>query len=88
MKRILLFVLAFGIGLATYAQSYSFKINTKEKKVIQSPAIGVEPIKSKAITKAEIQTKRITPPEGRETNIVTIIPIGTSANAYGYGYAG
>ena len=88
MKKIVLFALALGIGLATYAQAYNFKIDTRQQKAIQAPAIGIEPVKSQAVVKANIQSKRITPPAGRDVNIVTIIPIGTSANAYGYGYAG
>ncbi len=89
MKKIVLFALAIGIGLATYAQqAYTFKIDTKQKSRIKSPAIGVEPLKTQAITKSYIQHKRIVPPADRNVNIVSIIEIGTSANAYGYGYAG
>lgn len=45
MKKILLFALALGIGASSMAQqSYKFKIDTKEQKKIEAPAIGIEPI--------------------------------------------
>ncbi len=88
MKKIVLLALALGIGFATYAQAYRFKIDTKQQKRIEAPAIGIEPVKSEAVVKSDIQEKRITPPADRNVNIVTIIEIGTAANAYGYGYGG
>ena len=88
MKKILLFALALGIGASSMAQqSYKFKIDTKEQKKIEAPAIGIEPIKSVAVTKSDITSEVITPSD-RDVNIVNIIDIGTSANAYGYGYGG
>ncbi len=89
MKKILLFVLALGVGYATIAQqAYKFRIDTKSQKAVTAPAIGIEPIKSAAITKSDIDHQVATPNSDRNTNIVTVIDIGTSANAYGYGYAG
>ena len=84
MKKILLFALALGIGASSMAQqSYKFKIDTKEQKKIEAPAIGIEPIKSASVTKSDIKSEIITPAD-RDINIVNIIDIGTSANAYGY----
>ena len=87
MKKILLLVLVVGIGLSAMSQAYNFKIDTKEMKKIEAPAIGIEPVKSFAITKSDIKSEVIVPTD-RDVNIVSIIDIGTSANAYGYGYAG
>ena len=88
MKKFLLFALALGIGVSAMSQqAYKFKIDTKEMKKSEAPAIGIEPVKSLAVTKSDIKSEVISPSD-RDANIVTIINIGTSANAYGYGYAG
>ncbi len=88
MKKILLIVLALGMGASTMAQqAYSFKIDTKEQKRIDAPAIGIEPVKTLAVTKSDVQSAIIAPAD-RDVNIVTIVPTGTAANAYGWGYAG
>ena len=88
MKKIILFALFIGIGVSTMAQqAYKFKIDTKEQKKIEAPAIGIEPIKSAAVTKSIVQKEVVTSTD-RDVNIVSIIDIGTSANAYGYGYGG
>jgi hypothetical protein len=89
MKKLLLLALVFGMGYTTIAQqAYKFKIDTKEKKAVNAPAIGIEPLKSDAITKSHVDNAFATPTADRNTDIVTVIDIGTSANAYGYGYAG
>ena len=90
MKKLLLFVLVVGVGYATIAQqSYNFKVASKALKAPEKPAIGIEPLNSVSITKSEIEQKSMTPPGDRNADaIVTIIDIGTSANAYGYGYGG
>jgi len=88
MKKILLFALALGIGISAMSQqAYKFKIDTKEMKKSEAPAIGIEPVQSLAVTKSDIKSEVIAPSD-RDVNIVTIINIGTSANAYGYGYGG
>jgi len=88
MKKVLLFTLALVIGVGAIAQqAYNFKIDTKEMKKIEAPAIGIEPVKSLAVTKSDIQSEVVVPAD-RDVNIVNIIDIGTSANAYGYGYGG
>ena len=88
MKKILLIVLAVGFGYASFAQAYQFKIDTKEQKRVEAPAIGIDPVQSTAITKSQTEKKDVIPAGDRNVNIVTILDIGTSANAYGYGYAG
>lgn len=88
MKKFLLFTLALFIGASTMAQqAHKFKIDSKDQKKIEAPAIGIEPVKSVAIITSEVQSEVITPAD-RNVNIVTVIDLGTSANAYGYGYGG
>ena len=85
MKKILLFALAIGIGLSSMAQqAYKIKIDTKSQKKIEKQAFSVEPIKSTAITKSQTKAKLVIPAADRDANIVTIVPIGTAANAYGF----
>lgn len=89
MKKLLLFVLVLGIGYATVAQqAYKFKFDARAEKAITAPAIGIEPIKDAAITRSDLNKDVTTPTGDRNADIVTVIDIGTSANAYGYGYAG
>ncbi len=87
MKKILLLVLVVGIGFSAMSQAYNFKIDTKEQTRIEAPAIGIEPVKSAALTKSDIQSEVVVSTD-RDVDVVNIINIGTSANAYGYGYAG
>jgi len=89
MRKFLLFMLAIGVGFASIAQqSYKFRIDTKEKKAVNKPIPGVEPVQSMAITKSEIEKKPVTPSDDRNTDIVTVIDLGTSANAYSYAVNG
>lgn len=82
-------MLALSVGYVTFAQqAYKFRIDAKAEKAINAPAIGIEPVKSAAITKTDIDHAKTVPTGDRNTDIVTVIDIGTSANAYGYGYAG
>ena len=89
MKKTLLLLLAvcFG-GLVISQQTYQFKMETKAKTAIENPEIGIEPIKSPHLIKSDINEKIITPAADRDVNIVTVVPLGTVANAYGWGYAG
>ncbi len=88
MKKILLIVLALGFGYATFAQAYQFKIDTKEQKRVEAPAIGIEPVQAIAITKSQTEKKDVNPAGDRDVNYVSVINIGTSANKYSYGYNG
>jgi len=85
MRKLLLLVMLTGFGIATFAQkSYQFRIDTKEMKALDRTLTSVEPLSAVPLTKSDKQAKRITPPADRDVNIVSIISIGTSANAYGY----
>ncbi len=89
MKKITLLLLAIGISLLTFSQSsVQFKIDTREKTAIHDPLIGIEPLNHASVLRAKSEKQMFTPPADRDVNIVTIVDIGTSANPYGYGYAG
>lgn len=77
--------MAIGIGLSSMAQQASkFKIDTKEYQRIEHTAFAVEPIKSAVLTSATTKPTISIPTADRDVNFVTIIPIGTAANAYGF----
>jgi len=87
MKKTLLFILLFGIVFGLTAQeSYRFKqVTPHHKTIYEKMAIDVEPVKTPAITSSKIEPPQMTTPAGdRNTNIVTVIDIGTSANAWSY----
>ena len=89
MKKSLLIILVFCFSVTAFSQhAYQFKIDTKEKTAVRNPLIGIEPLNSTVITRTQTEKKMITPPADRNVNIVSIVDIGTSANPYGYGYAG
>lgn len=75
-------------GLVISQQTYQFRIDTKAETAIENPEVGIEPIKSPHLIKSEINEKIIIPTADRDVNIVTVVPLGTVANAYGWGYAG
>ena len=88
MKKTLLLLLAIGFsGLLISQQTYQFRIDTKTESVIENPNIGLEPIKTPALINSHVNDN-IIPTADRDIDIVTIIPLGTVANAYGWGYAG
>lgn len=89
MKKTLLVLIAICFsGIVISQQTHKFKIDTKDKSIIENRERGIEPIKSPQLTKAEIINPTIKPSEDRNTNIVTVVSLGTSANAYGWGYGG
>jgi len=88
MKTIVLIMLASIMAFSVYPQKKpNLKSNVKSSSTIRIDQSVSEPTKTKPIT-----TAIITPPVrdngSRETQIVTVISIGTSANAYSYGYGG
>lgn len=84
MKKILLFSVAIFLGLAVTAQTYQMKSNVITHKAVTEQAIGIEPASANAapVTPGPVMVN------GDGVDIVSVITIGTSANAYGYGYAG
>ncbi len=88
MKNVLLFLLALLIAVGGYSQQKPvFRGDVKNAAAIQGDRTGWEPEKTKPIT-----TSTFTTPanykDTRDVNFVTVVNLGTSANAYGYGYAG
>ena len=88
MKKVLLCVLALTIGMAGFAQNKPvFQSNVPIALPKTQQKVGWEPVKAKAVT-----TSTVTTPANykntRGVNYVTVVPIGTSVNAYSYGYAG
>ncbi|MCK9451570.1 MAG: T9SS type A sorting domain-containing protein [Bacteroidales bacterium] len=88
MKKLLLLSLALGFGLMANAQrTYNLKQDVREHKAIEKMMIGIEPAKASSIVSTQETVTPVVPPT-KGTNIVSIIDIGTSANAYSYGYGG
>ena len=84
MRKILLLVLALGIGLSAMPQNYEFKAEPIHKTINEKPTIGIDPIKDLSIVRSNIISKPIIPSPDRDVNIVSIIDIGTSANPWSY----
>lgn len=88
MKSALPFIIAFITVLTGYSQQKpSLRKEVKSYSAIQPDRVGQEPIKTKPMT-----TAVLLPPHNfgieREVNFVTVTSIGTSVNAFSYGYAG
>lgn len=88
MKKLVLLSLALGFGLmATAQRAYELKQDVREHKAIQKKMIGIEPAKASTIVSTQETVTPVVPPY-KNTDVVSIINIGTSANAYSYGYQG
>ncbi len=85
MRKTFLFLTALIIGFAVVAQNQSLKSNLKAEKPIFEKMLSMEPQNSNVVGESH---KANTPAAYKNTDAVTVISIGTSANAYGYGYAG
>ncbi len=86
MKKALLFLVAVVFGIAAIAQNYSLKPNLKTEKLINANKVAFEP--ANAYTLGQARQTAEPNHNYKNTDFVTIISIGTAANAYGYGYAG
>jgi len=85
MKKTLLFILALMVGFAVVAQRATLKENLPTEKANFADRVDPLPVQSHVIGK---EHKANVPAQYKATNNVSIVSIGTSANAYGYGYAG
>jgi hypothetical protein len=88
MKNVLLCLLALTIAFSGYSQQKPvIKGDIGSLSAIKADRIGWEAVKTKPVT-----TSTVTVPASlkntRDVNFVSIISIGTSTNAYSYGYAG
>ncbi|MBU1369703.1 MAG: hypothetical protein KJ754_08415, partial [Bacteroidetes bacterium] len=88
MKKLLLLSLVLGFGLMATAQNaYKFKQEVVDYQAIDKMMVGVEPAKASTVVASQEIDTPVVPPT-KSTDIVSIINIGTSANAYSYGYGG
>ncbi len=92
MKKVLLVVLALSFGATTFAQrTYTLKSNLREHQAIEKMMIGIEPTKATTVVSNQQNDVPAFLPQlkdGKNVNVVTIVDIGTSANAYSYSYGG
>jgi hypothetical protein len=77
-------ILSFAV---TAQQSLQLKGNLKELKVIDKTQQAIDPVKTSTAPANQAVAQPFIPSSERNTNVVTVLDIGTSANAYGY-YAG
>jgi hypothetical protein len=87
MKKILLLGLAVTISFASFGQRAQMKSGFKAENKSFAKKIAIEPVqplKTNTLTPKPVPVKN----DGNNRSIVTIIPLGSSANAYGYGYGG
>jgi len=88
MKRLVLLGLVMGFGFMATAQStHNLKQDLPEHKAIDKVMVGIEPAKASSIVSNQEINTAVLPPS-KNVNVVNIIDIGTSANAYSYGYGG
>lgn len=88
-KTLLLLVLVAVSGGALLAQkALTFRQSFLEHKAIERMMVGVEPIKDVNVTETKPFDYSPYIPPYKGTNVVNVINIGTSVNAYSYGYAG
>ncbi|MDP1623140.1 MAG: T9SS type A sorting domain-containing protein [Bacteroidales bacterium] len=82
MKKVLLFSLAFIIGLAVVAQKPQIKNGVFVRNYQKDQKVTIEPFEK--ITPSQFTTKPSGLKNGDNPNIVTILDLGTSANVLGY----
>jgi hypothetical protein len=88
MKKLVLMSLVLGFGLMVSAQTtLNLKQDLPQHKAIDKVMVGIEPAKASTVVANQESETPVVPPT-KNTNIVSIINIGTSANAYSYGYGG
>jgi len=85
MKNLLLFVVVFLTGFAVMAQNHVVKQNIKTEKALTGQVIGLEGLNNNVVGEAT-QTKPA--PVFKSTDVVSVISIGTAANAYGQANSG
>ena len=86
MKKFIILFLALMACFATQAQKLKVIKDLKPVKEIHQNMIGVEPVKNLALPQPVRNTP--SPDKSAASDVVTVLNLGTSANANGYGYAG
>lgn len=85
MKRSILFMLVLIAGFAVVAQNSALKPGLKSEKALTGQVIGLEGLNNNVMGEA---TKTKPAPVLKSTDVVSVVSIGTSANAYGYANSG
>ena len=89
MKKLSLLFLLVALGLTNFAQkAHNLKSNLREHKAVEKMMVGIEPAKASSVVHSQQTDAPAFLPQQKNVNIVNIIDIGTSANAYSYGYGG
>jgi hypothetical protein len=83
MKKILLFGLSVMLVISVAAQQLQLKKGIPSARAVTGQKTGIEPAPSSNAIPVKPQ-----PSGARSTDVVNVITLGTSANAYTYGYAG
>jgi hypothetical protein len=88
MKNALLILIALAVVTVGYSQNKPvLKQDLRTNIAIKADRIGLEPEKTKPIVTNTVNTPASLK-NANDVNFVTVISIGTSSNAYSYGYAG
>lgn len=85
MKRILLVSMAVLLGFAVVAQTAQLKSGLRTATYTLDQKIGIEPVK---LTNFSALPQPSGSGNSDNPDVVTVLTIGQSANAYGYGYQG
>ena len=85
MKRILLFALVITLGYAVMAQQVRVKSNVVSQTADFTEKVAYAPTNAGTVG---VDYKIHKPAVYKSTDVVSIIPIGTSVNGYSYGYGG
>ncbi len=84
MKKLLLVTMVFCLGIMAYAQNApQVRDGLKTHSATIENMVGVEPLKAATPSPAAVPT-----PNFRAPNAISVMDIGTSGNAYGFGYGG
>lgn len=82
MRKTLLFIFALILCITTFGQATKFRLDKMPAKAPNTEAMGYETAQSKPVS---MPSPAQAPLKGtKETNFVSVIPIGTSANAFGH----
>jgi hypothetical protein len=85
MKKVLLFALAMTLGFAVMAQQARVKSNVVSHKANFADKVAYAPTNGGALG---MDFKIQKPAVYKSTDVVSIIPLGTSVNGFSYGYGG
>ncbi len=85
MKKVLFIIAVLSFGFAIVMQGQTVKPNLKSEKSIFEKMLSMEPQNTNVVGKSH---KTVIPQNYKNTDVVSVIDIGTSANSYGYGYGG